>query len=254
MNSKLSSTVIFSLLVLATGCGRSSSSRQRETELGELKISNSNLVAQLQQAKLKSDEDKSNQESEITEFKTEFTNLNAQLQQAKRQAEEEAKQAAERQKVARQQEVQESANQKKTIEQTVFKELIKLESIVGTGVTYDQYSERLLDTKTTIEMTLLEVDDSNFKSSVSDILVTFIDARDYWSLCIRNSSHFGILNDSGPDAMLADYIRNHYGKYKIPYEIASAGKSIILSSGQLSYIWGFANQQIDDLAKESPDL
>jgi hypothetical protein len=254
MNSKLLFALVFTLFVFLTGCGRSSSLRQREAELAELKISNSNLVAQLQQAKLQSDKDKTNQESELTELKTEMAGLNEQLQQTKKQAEDEkTQQETERQNTLRQQEAQESSSKKKDAAQKAFKELLKLKSITGTGVSYSQYSDRLVDSKTTIEMALLDVDDSNFKSAVSDILATYIDARDYWSLCIQSSS-YPMIRDSD----LMTRINNEYGKYKIPYEgpegPAFAGKSIFLTPSQASYIWDFANKQIDDLTKTFPDL
>ena len=154
-----------------------------------------------------------------------------------RAEENKAIQEAEQQNALRQQEAQKSTNKKKESAQKVFKELFKLKLITETGLSYSQYSERLIDAKTTIEMSLLDVDDQRFSSSVSEILSAYLDARDIWLFCIQY-----------PHIKYIDSEIAVFQKYKIKplYDFRN--------TGDVSSFWSFATDHLNGLAKTFPNL
>jgi hypothetical protein len=64
--------------------------------------------------------------------------------------------------------------------QTALDELTKLDSYTQTGVTYAQYSDRLVTAKANIDVALQRSTDSGAKAKIEAALQHYIQARDWW--------------------------------------------------------------------------
>ena len=120
---------------------------------------------------------------------------------------------------------------------TIYRELLKLQSATETGVTYFQYTERLLNAKSEIEANLPYVSDSNFRSSVELVLNVYIDAREYWS-------YF----DRGSYRKFSQYEQMRFEPYRLTFSDGYASRS------QISTIWEQASQRIATMGRGYAEL
>ena len=70
--------------------------------------------------------------------------------------------------------------------QDAMKELRKLRSAIEIGLSYRQYTDRLVDTKTETDEKLRILPASAFKQEISATMEAFADARELWRLALAN--------------------------------------------------------------------
>ena len=74
--------------------------------------------------------------------------------------------------------------------QKIYRELIKLNGATESGVTYLQYSERVLNAKTEVESAALAMDDKEIKRLYSRVLDAYQAARDFWNKFIVRATAY----------------------------------------------------------------
>lgn len=81
-----------------------------------------------------------------------------------------------------------SARQKDPALQTAMDELTRMKSFTDTGLTYAEYSERLLTTKANIDVALQRTNDEAAKTRITLALEDYIRARDEW----KDNNDYGV--------------------------------------------------------------
>ena len=135
----------------------------------------------------------------------------------------------------------EDTRKRKAAAQRVFQQLLKLSSITEVGVTFPQYSERLLDAKSEIESALLEVDNQGFKARASNTLTAYVDARKFWSNFVGRSG------DYRKFLWGEEY---KYEQYKLNFDKADNS----ISRREVTVIWAYADKQLNSLAEDYSEL
>ena len=117
-----------------------------------------------------------------------------------------------------------------------IKHLKKLKSVTDAGVSYTDYSARVLDAKTEVDSELSEISSSNrVKSLLADSMDAYVAARDLWRTVIKKTTKDNIGLVHFPDDE-----RKRYEKYGITFLDGQA------MSGGAASAWKYASQQISE--------
>lgn len=82
----------------------------------------------------------------------------------------------------------------KAIVGSAITELKKLNSATVAGLTYPEYSRRVLDTKVSLDAIIQRIPPTNEdKATLEEIMEIYLAARDFWALAIRNTDESGIV-------------------------------------------------------------
>jgi hypothetical protein len=130
-----------------------------------------------------------------------------------------------------------SCQRRPTTVTSAFEALKKLDTAAEIGVTYEQYSDLLIDAKLKVETANASLEDGILRSHLNSALDNYLDAGTVWKMMIRNEPL---------------YLREHPGQTILPkYSIQVDEQGITTDyNAALTAIWKAARYRMALLAKE----
>ena len=117
----------------------------------------------------------------------------------------------------------------------ILDEFRGLESVTSAGISYQDYSQRVLDTKIVIDRTLKETPQPSTKDELAAIMDCYVAAKNYWAYSIQE-----------PDAiLLPEDIANNCKRFGAILPISVGAKSEYVSE-----FWEWASKHIKTVEEQ----
>lgn len=126
-----------------------------------------------------------------------------------------------------------------------MKELHKMQAATEVGITFQEYSSRLIDLKASVEEALRQVSDPDLRRELRFAVEAYSDGLDLWN---RQLNTRYPLKQSGD--MLREEAKDICEKYGIKeFSTSTGGAEIVNSKKALNFIWTFAKAAIEKADK-----
>jgi hypothetical protein len=133
-----------------------------------------------------------------------------------------------------------------------LRELRKMSGATNVGISFKDYSTRIIDLKAAVEEALLELHDGELKNKINTALDAFVDASTFWNESLKPDqiAEMGDVYDQQIANLKLQYgvlplarypaLRLFQEKYQIPIEKDDKGEEQVNRKKGLSIIWSVA--------------
>jgi hypothetical protein len=126
-----------------------------------------------------------------------------------------------------------------------MKELHKMRSATEVGISFQEYSSRLIDLKASVDEALRQISDPDLKRELRFAIEAYADGLDLWNRQLHTRYP---LKQSGD--LLREEAKDICEKYGIKdFSTSTSGAEIINSQKALNFIWAFARAAIEKAEK-----
>jgi hypothetical protein len=115
--------------------------------------------------------------------------------------------------------------------------LKKLHSATEAGLSYSDYSKRVVDAKVEIDGVVDEITEVRVKKGIRESLQAFLDAREFWQIAIRDSDRHGILYLSEGD-------KRRFSQYEIVY----SSDGTFTTKESVASFWRYGTKKLGEAA------
>ncbi len=128
---------------------------------------------------------------------------------------------------------------------TAMKELRKMQSATEVGISFQEYSSRLIDLKASVDEALRQISDSDLKRELRFAVEAYADGLDLWNRQLHTRYP---LKQSGD--LLREEAKDICEKYGIKdFSTSTSGAEIVNGQKALNFIWVFAKTAIEKAEK-----